>query len=232
MITGEAGGKMQMSNVLGHWALVGAFLGAVVLTGGCATKQGKGAAIGAGGGAALGAGIGALAGGGKGALIGGAIGAGVGAASGAAVGHYMDKQEAALKKVKSANVQRDGDKLVVRFNAAILFDTNKAALKPASKKDLSAFAHVLKDYPETDLMIEGHTDSTGKEPFNQKLSQDRAQAVISFMSEQGVNGGRMTGRGYAAQRPVADNKTDAGRKKNRRVEVQIKPNEKLQSGQV
>ena len=222
---------MQTAKICGHWALAGAFLGVIFLAGGCATKQGTGAVIGAGGGAALGAGIGALAGGGKGALIGGAIGAGVGAASGAAVGHYMDKQEAALKKVKSANVQREGDKLVVRFNAAILFDTNKAALKPASKADLSTFAHVLKDYPETDLIIEGHTDNTGKEPFNQKLSLARAEAVIGFLSGQGVNRRRMTGKGYAAQRPVADNKSEAGRKKNRRVEVQIKPNEKLQSGQ-
>src|SRR5215831_21100555 len=86
---------------------------------GCATNQGKGALIGGGGGAALGAGIGALAGGGKGALIGGAVGAAVGAGTGAIIGHYMDKQEEDLRKVKGANVERQGDQLVVRFNSAI-----------------------------------------------------------------------------------------------------------------
>jgi hypothetical protein len=83
----------------------------------CATKAGTGALIGGGGGAVVGAGVGALAGGGKGAVIGGAVGAGVGAGAGAVIGHYMDKQEAELKKVKGANVQRQGDKLVVRFNS-------------------------------------------------------------------------------------------------------------------
>ncbi|HXI56114.1 MAG TPA: OmpA family protein [Polyangia bacterium] len=199
------------------------------LSAGCATNQGKGALIGTGGGAAVGAGIGALAGGGKGALIGGAIGAGVGAASGAAIGHYMDKQQAALKKIKNAKVERQGDKLVVRFNSAILFDTGKAQLKPTSQKDLAEFARVLKEYPETDLIIEGHTDNTGKTQVNQKLSQNRAESVIGYLSGQGVSSGRMTGRGYADQQPVGDNRTAAGRSKNRRVEVQIKPNQKLQN---
>src|SRR4051812_221698 len=187
----------------------------------CATNQGKGAAIGAGGGAALGAGIGALAGGGKGALLGAAIGAGVGAGSGALVGRYMDKQQAELKKVKGAKIERQGDKLVVRFDSAILFDTGKKVLKPKSKADLTEFAHVLTKYPDTDLIIEGHTDNKGKKDTNQKLSLGRAQSVIAFRSPQGVAGPRMTGRGYADDRPAPDNKTDAGRKKNRRVEVQI-----------
>ena len=193
----------------------------------CATNQGKGAAIGAGGGAVAGAGIGALVGGGKGALIGGLIGAGVGAGSGALIGRYMDKQEAELKKVKGANIERQGDKLVVRFDSAILFDKNKALLKPKSKTDLTTFAEVLKRYPDTDLVVEGHTDNKGKKPRNQKLSVERAQAVIAHLSSVGVAGTRMTGRGYADDRPVADNKTEDGRKQNRRVEVQIEANQQL-----
>ncbi len=200
---------------------------AAVLGSACATNQGKGAAIGAGGGAAVGAGIGALAGGGKGALVGGLIGAGVGAGSGALIGRYMDKQEADLKKLKGANIERQGDKLVVRFNAAILFDKNKALLKPKSKSDLSEFAEVLKKYPDTDLIIEGHTDNKGKKPKNQKLSIDRAQAVIAQLSSVGVAGTRMTGRGYADDRPVADNKKEEGRMQNRRVEVQIEANQQM-----
>src|SRR3954464_11610514 len=133
----------------------------------CATKTQTGTAAGAGGGALLGGVIGALAGGGKGAAIGAAVGAGVGAGSGALIGHYMDKQEKALKQVKGAKVEREGDKLVVKFNSAILFDTNKAVLKPASQNDLAEFAKVLKEYKETDLVIEGHTDNKGKKATNQ-----------------------------------------------------------------
>jgi outer membrane protein OmpA-like peptidoglycan-associated protein len=199
----------------------------VALGASCATNQGKGAAIGAGGGAALGAGIGALAGGGKGALLGAAIGAGVGAGTGALVGRYMDKQQAELKKVKGAKIERQGDKLVVRFDSAILFDTGKRVLKPGSKTNLAAFAHVLTKYPETNLIIEGHTDNKGKKAANQKLSVARAQSVIAFLVSQGVAAQRMTGRGYADDRPVADNATEQGRKQNRRVEVQIEANEQL-----
>jgi outer membrane protein OmpA-like peptidoglycan-associated protein len=205
-----------------------AALVAVCLASSCATNTGKGALIGAGGGAALGAGVGALAGGKKGALIGGAIGATAGAATGAAIGHYMDKQEADLKKVKGANVERKGDELVVRFNSAILFDTGKSRLKPASEKDLSEFAKVLKEYPDTDLVIEGHTDNKGKKTTNKKLSEARAGAVIKFLDHQGVARPRMSGVGYAAERPVANNTTEEGRRQNRRVEVQIRANEKLQ----
>jgi outer membrane protein OmpA-like peptidoglycan-associated protein len=195
---------------------------------GCQTKQGTGALIGAGAGAGLGAGVGALAGGGKGAIVGGAIGAGAGAVTGAVIGNYMDKQEAELKKVKGADVKRDGDKLVVRFNSAILFDTGKDDLKPVSEKDLGEFAKVLAQYPDTDLIIEGHTDNVGKKPKNQKLSEARAEAVIAFLGTHGVVRARMSGVGYADDRPVGDNTTEEGRQANRRVEVQIKANEKLQ----
>ncbi|HEY7373871.1 MAG TPA: OmpA family protein [Polyangia bacterium] len=199
--------------------------------GGCATNTGKGALIGGGAGAGVGAGIGALAGGGKGALVGGAIGAGVGAGAGALIGNYMDKQEADLKKVKGANVQREGDKLVVRFNSAILFDTGKARLKPASEKDLSEFANVLKQYQETNLVVEGHTDNVGKKTKNKKLSESRADSVIGFLDKQGVGRTRMTAVGYADDRPVGDNKTEEGRQANRRVEIQITANEKMQQQQ-
>jgi len=197
----------------------------------CATKAGTGALIGGGGGAAVGAGIGALAGGGKGALVGGAVGAGVGAGAGAVIGHYMDKQEAELKKVKGANVQREGDKLIVRFNSAILFDTGKSKLKPASEKDLSEFAGVLKQYPDTNIVIEGHTDNVGKKAKNKKLSETRAESVIGYLDTAGVVRARMSGVGYADDRPVGDNKTEEGRQANRRVEIQISANEKLQQQQ-
>jgi outer membrane protein OmpA-like peptidoglycan-associated protein len=193
----------------------------------CGTNTGTGALIGGGSGAALGAGIGALAGGGKGALIGGAAGAAVGAGTGALIGHYMDKQQKELEEVKAANVERHGDELVVKFNSAILFDTGKADLKPQSQKDLADFSEVLKKYPDTNLVISGHTDNTGKKDLNQKLSEQRAQSVVTFLQNQGVASARLSAMGYADTRPVADNATADGRQQNRRVEVNIAANEEL-----
>jgi outer membrane protein OmpA-like peptidoglycan-associated protein len=198
-----------------------------ILLGGCAKKSGTGALIGGGAGGAAGAGIGALAAGKKGAVIGGLAGAAVGAGTGALIGHYMDKQEEELKKVKAANVERKGDELVVKFASAILFDTGKSELKPQSKTDLTEFAGVLKKYPDTNLVIEGHTDSTGSVATNEKLSAARAQAVVDFLASQGVVGMRMQGKGFASTMPVGDNATDAGRQQNRRVEVKIAANEEL-----
>ena len=194
----------------------------------CATKTQSGALIGAGAGAVTGAGIGALAGGGKGAVIGGAVGATVGAGTGALIGNYMDKQEQALKEVKGANVERQGDKLVVKFNSAILFDTGKSNLKPASEKDLSEFAKVLAEYKDTDLAVEGHTDNKGKKATNKKLSLARANAVIAFLESKGVARQRMSGKGYADDMPVATNASEAGRAQNRRVQIQISANQELQ----
>ena len=207
------------------------FLGVVAAlgTGSCATKAGTGAIIGGTGGAVIGAGAGAAAGGNKGALIGAGVGAAAGAGAGALIGRYMDKQQKELEqKVETAKIEREGDKLLVKFNSAILFDVNKSELKAASQKDLADFANVLKQYKETDLVVEGHTDSTGPRALNEQLSRQRADAVINFLSSQGVEQGRMTGRGYASDKPVASNATEEGRQQNRRVQIQIAANEELQ----
>ena len=111
------------------------------------------------------------------------------------IGRYMDKQEKALKEVKSAKVEREGNKLVVKFNSAILFDTAKSDLKGPARTDLTEFANVLKEYKDTDLVIEGHTDSTGKKDFNKRLSVGRADSVIGFLERKGSTRTRMTGRG-------------------------------------
>jgi outer membrane protein OmpA-like peptidoglycan-associated protein len=117
----------------------------------------------------------------------------------------------------------------VKFNSAILFDTNKSKLKPASQKDLTEFAKVLKEYKDTDLIIEGHTDNKGKKVKNQKLSLDRAKAVMALLESEGVAGTRLTPQGFADDRPVASNDSEEGRAQNRRVQIQISANKQLQA---
>lgn len=195
---------------------------------GCATNTGTGALLGAGGGAGLGAGIGALAGGGKGAAIGAGIGAAVGAAGGALIGHYMDKNEAAMRKrLKHATLVNKGDHLEVKFQSGILYDSAGATLKDSAKGELAEFADVVNQYPETKIIVQGHTDNTGSETLNRKLSEDRAASVVSYLEAKGVKSDRLTSEGYGESQPVADNKTADGRAQNRRVELQILPSEKL-----
>jgi outer membrane protein OmpA-like peptidoglycan-associated protein len=209
-------------------ARLGAALCAVTsFSSACATKAQSGGLIGAGAGGLAGAGIGAAVGGGKGAIVGGAVGAAAGAGTGALIGNYMDKQEKALKEVKGANVERQGEKLVVRFNSAILFDTGKSKLKPASEKDLGELAGVLQEYKDTDLVIEGHTDNKGKKATNKKLSLARANSVVTFLTAKGVAKERLTAKGYADDLPVATNGSEAGRAQNRRVQIQITANQQL-----
>jgi len=209
-------------------------IGLAMLASGCATNPDGSYAyqkttIGALGGAALGAGIGALAGGkshrGRNAAIGGLTGAVVGGG----VGLYMDKKAAELKKnMPDAEVVRDGDKIYVALPSGILFDTGKDALKPAVKESLGKAAATLKS-SETTVIIQGHTDSTGSDSINQPLSQRRADHVRDFLVNSGVPASRMTAVGYGSSRPAVPNDTDANRALNRRVQLEISPNDKLKA---
>ncbi|WP_243372121.1 OmpA family protein [Geotalea sp. SG265] len=202
-----------------------------MLVAGCATNpdgsyEFKRTAIGSLGGAALGAGIGALAGGkthrGRNAAIGGLSGAVVGGG----IGYYMDRQAAALKKnLPEAEVVRDGDKIYVALPSGILFDLGKDALKPGAKESLSKAAVTLKN-SETNIIIQGHTDSTGSDAVNQPLSERRAAHVRDFLTANGVPASRMSAVGYGSSRPAVPNDTDANRALNRRVQLEISPNEK------
>ncbi len=201
-----------------------------LLTSGCAmeTQTQKGAVIGTGVGAAVGAGLGAAIGrSGTAALIGAGAGALAGGLTGGAIGNYMDKQEAAMRQslanVEAANVQRNQDMLTVTFKSDVLFAVNSSALKAGSYDELNRVAKVLNQYPQTTITIAGHTDSTGSEAYNQKLSERRAEAVKNALVGMGVNPARMTAIGYGKSRPVADNDTEAGRQMNRRVEILINP---------
>jgi outer membrane protein OmpA-like peptidoglycan-associated protein len=201
---------------------------------GCATNpdgsyQYQKTGLGALGGAVLGAGAGALISGkshrGRNAAIGGLSGAVVGGA----VGAYMDRQAAALKKnLPEADVVRDGDKVYVALPSGILFDLNKDTLKPAARTSLAKAAATLKS-SETNIVIEGHTDSSGSDAINQPLSERRAEHVRDYLVSQGISGSRLTAVGYGSSRPAVPNDTAANRALNRRVQLEISPNAKLKA---
>jgi len=205
-----------------------------LLASGCATNPDgsyeiQRTAFGALGGAALGAGVGALVGGkthrGRNAAIGGLTGAVVGGG----IGNYMDRQAAALKKnIPEAEVVRDGDKVYVALPSGILFDTGRDMLKPAAKDSLHKAAATLKA-SETNIIIQGHTDSTGSASVNQPLSERRASHVRDFLAASGVPSSRMTAVGYGSSSPAVTNDTDANRALNRRVQLEISPTEKLRA---
>jgi len=207
---------------------------AAMLTSGCATNpdgsvEWQRTAIGAAGGAAVGAGVGALVGGkshrGRNAAIGGLTGAVVGGG----IGNYMDRQAVALKKdLPDAEVVRDGDKIYVALPSGILFDVGKDALKPAAKDSLAKAAATLKK-SETDIIVQGHTDSTGSNAINQPLSERRAGHVRDFLVNNGVPASRLSAVGYGSSRPAMPNDSEANRALNRRVQLEISPNDKLRA---
>lgn len=210
--------------------LAAIFLSCAVLFSSCgASNTVKGTGIGAGAGGALGAGIGAIIGGGKGAAWGAGIGAVVGGSAGAIIGNKMDKQKKELEAINGAQVEsiNDGQAIKVTFESGILFATNQSTLNSASQSSLTSFANSLKTHPDTDIQIQGHTDSTGSDAINNPLSEKRAQAVYNFLQSKGISGNRMTSQGFGSTQPVADNSTTAGKAQNRRVEIYILPNEKM-----
>ncbi len=209
----------------------------LVLPAGCAQNpdgsyEYKRTAIGALAGAAVGAGTGALIGGKKHAGRGALIGAAGGAVVGGAIGNYMDRQAVELKKrLPEAAIERQGDKLYVALPAGILFDVNKDAVKPQAKTSLAKAAEVLVKYPDTYITVEGHTDSTGSAQYNQELSERRAMHVRDVLTQDGVPAARLDVKGYGETDPIADNATEEGRQANRRVQLEIRPNEKLKAQQ-
>jgi len=207
------------------------FCAVSVVTTGCKTwsKTAKGGAIGAGSGAAAGAAIGAAAGGSvKSTVLGAIIGAAVGGTTGAVIGRYMDKQAAEIQRdVKGAKVERVGEGIRITFDSGILFDVGSYQLKDAAKNNITELSKVLQKYEDTNILIEGHTDNTGSDELNMKLSEQRANSVANYTKSLGISGVRMAIQGYGEGQPIADNKTDAGRTQNRRVEIAIMANDKL-----
>tara|TARA_R110000868_G_scaffold291517_2_gene551885 strand:+ start:1447 stop:2103 length:657 start_codon:yes stop_codon:yes gene_type:complete len=182
----------------------------------------KGSIIGAIGGAAIGAATSSKSDRGKGALI----GAAGGAAIGGGIGYYMDKQEAELRrKLEGTGVRvvRNGDQIELVMPGNITFDLNESSIKPAFSGTLESVALVLKEYDKTIIQIEGHTDSSGSDSYNQLLSERRASSVRDFLLNQGIAPKRTRAVGYGERYPVASNDTAAGREQNRRVELTLVP---------
>lgn len=200
----------------------------------CSTTKNstKGGIIGGAGGALLGAGIGSVLGQGKGAAIGAAVGGAVGVGAGVLIGKKMDKQKAELERIEGAKVETVTDAnnlqaIRVTFDSGILFSSGKSTLNASSKSALLKFASTLKETPETDVTIYGHTDNTGSRQVNARLSNNRAESVADFLTANSIARKRLTTQGLAYDQPVADNATEAGKAQNRRVEIYITANKEM-----
>ncbi|MEW6057036.1 MAG: OmpA family protein [Bdellovibrionota bacterium] len=186
----------------------------MVFLSGC-TSPGKRTAIGAGTGAAVGGALGGAAGGWSGA----GIGAAAGAATGAAIGNYLDKQAKELSKVADTKRLKDG--ILVDLKNDLLFETGSAVLKPSAVDQLVEVGDILAKYKENRVRVEGHTDNTGSDAFNERLSVERAEAVQRVLRSRGVKEEQMSVVGFGEAKPVATNSSENGRARNRRVQLFI-----------
>jgi len=176
---------------------------------------GVGAAAGAGVGAILGQAIGRNT---TSTLVGAGIGAALGGIAGNQIGAYMDRQEQALRQVEAANVQRNNDVLTATFRSDVFFDFDSADLKPGAYSELDRVANVLNNFPQTTIQVQGHTDATGSDAYNQGLSERRALSVANALVQRGVNPQRIQAIGYGKSQLISSN--DAA---NRRVVIVINP---------
>ncbi len=182
---------------------------------------GKRTAIGAGAGAAVGAGTGALVAGKGHRGVGALIGAGVGALAGGSIGLYLDKQARDLEKTRLAEVKRTENGLLVQMASDILFESGSSALHQQSVDDLEKMADIIAKYSDDRIRVYGYTDSVGGKAYNEELSLRRADAVKRVLIGRGVQEKQITALGMGEADPVASNATADGRKKNRRVVLNI-----------
>lgn len=202
-----------------HGTLALALLVPLMAACGSWSRTEKGAAIGAGAGAVVGAAVGKATGStARGAIV----GAAVGGVAGAVIGREMDQQaEELAADLEGADVTRIGEGIAVSFPSGLLFDFDRADLRPASRADLADLAASLQKYPGREVVVVGHTDAVGSDAYNQGLSQRRAQAAADYLVSQGVPRSDVRTVGRGETEPIATNETDEGRQQNRRVEVAI-----------
>ncbi len=189
----------------------------------------KGAAIGTTAGTILGAVIGNNTGNKKNSKLGAILGGVLGGTVGGVIGNKMDKQAREIEEaVPGVEVERVGEgiKLTLGENA-VRFDTSRSTLTASAKENLDKLIPVLKSYENTNIIIFGYTDSTGKVEFNQTLSEKRASSVKNYLTKNGITNNRIATKGEGINNPIASNETVEGRSKNRRVEFAIVANDKM-----
>lgn len=196
----------------------------------CATwgKREGGAVVGAGAGAVIGGVIGNNTGStARGAII----GAAVGGAAGAIIGHQMDQQAKELKlEIPGATVERVGEGITVTFASGLMYDFDSDGIRAEAGTNLQNLALSLKKYPNTNLLVVGHTDATGSTAYNQDLSRRRAEAATAYLGRYGIAASRVGSSGRGEMEPIGTNDTEAGRQMNRRIEVAIYANAAARAG--
>jgi len=216
------GGGMRSIRAASGWTLL--ILGVMQVTG-CASwgKKETGAAAGAAAGGVIGGVIGHQTGStARGAII----GAVVGGAAGAIIGHQMDQQAKELQQnIPGATVTRVGEGIAVTFTSGLLYDFDSDLIKPTAAQNLRSLAQSLGKYPNTDILIVGHTDATGSDSYNQGLSERRARSAQNFLVGEGVAATRLRSAGRGETEPIASNDNETGQAQNRRVEVAIYAND-------
>lgn len=195
-----------------------------------ANNKQKGGVIGATGGALLGAIIGNNVGKGGNGELGAVIGGIIGGGAGVLIGNKMDKQAQKIEEeIPGAEVKRVDNGIVITFDesSGVYFATGKYNVNAGSEATLNKLIGVFKEFPDTNILVVGHTDSDGNENNNMTLSKNRANAVTNYLTQKGVSSGRLTTNWFGQNQPVNDNTTKEGRAKNRRVNIAILPNEKM-----
>jgi outer membrane protein OmpA-like peptidoglycan-associated protein len=187
-------------------------------------KRAQGALIGAAAGAATGAAVA------RNNAVGAGVGALVGALAGAGVGHYLENKERAaqeLDAIPDANVEIQGDSVVVSFAGEVMFDSGSRNLSPGAMSRLDSVAATINHYPDADVIVKGHTDSQGPEDANMRLSEDRAVMVKNQLVAKGVDARRISTLGFGESQPLVTNATPEGRAQNRRVEIELRPSQRV-----
>ena len=145
--------------------------------------------------------------------------------------NYLDKQAAELDAIPGAEVEKRDDSILVNFQSQLLFDSGSSSLNPGAYDGLRSLARTLNNYPKSHVIIKGHTDnSEGSESFNQQLSEQRADRVRNFLISERVAPSRITSLGFGESLPVATNVTRDGKAQNRRVEIEIRPDDEVMRG--
>jgi outer membrane protein OmpA-like peptidoglycan-associated protein len=163
-------------------------------------------------------------------VLGAIIGAAVGGTAGVLIGNYMDKQAEEMDRdIEGARIERIGEGIKITFDSGILFAVNSSTLEPVAKNNISKLSVILNKYPDTNILITGHTDHDGTEQYNQALSERRAKSVSDYVKSRGINSHRLSLLGLGEGEPIASNETIEGKKQNRRVEIAVFANEDLKA---